>query len=155
MKTLVWNLGLALGWCAITGQLTTVNLLIGFLIGYFALRPPPGGQPRYFRKLHQALEFALFFVKEITLSTLRVARDVLAPNPRMRPAVLAVPLDAETDAEITLLANLITLTPGTLSLDVSPDRQTLYVHKMFMDDAEESVRELKEGFERRVLELLR
>lgn len=157
MKTLVWNLVFALGWCAITGHLTVVNLLIGLVIGYFALRPPTGSeeQPRYFRKLRQAVEFALFFAKELSLSTLRVARDVLTLRPRMRPAVLAVPLDAETDAEITLLANLITLTPGTLTLDLSPGRRTLYVHKMFVDDPETAVRDLKSGFERRVLELLR
>ena len=70
-------------------------------------------------------------------------------------AIVAVPLDVETDGEITLLANLISLTPGSLCLDVSEDRKTLYVHVMFLDDVEECRRELKEGFERRVLELLR
>ncbi|HJL15104.1 MAG TPA: Na+/H+ antiporter subunit E [Sandaracinaceae bacterium LLY-WYZ-13_1] len=157
MKTLVWNLVLAIGWCAITGRLTVVNLMLGFAIGYLALRPPAAGerQPRYFRKLRQAFEFGLFFVREIALSTLRVARDVLTPRPRMRPAVLAVPLDVESDAEITLFANVITLTPGTLTLDLSPDCRTLYVHKMFVDDADEAVRGLKSGFERRVLELMR
>lgn len=157
MKTLVWNLVLALGWCAITGDLTVTNLLLGLVIGYLALRPPAAGAetPRYFGKIRQAVEFAVFFGRELTLSTFRVAYDVLTPRPRMRPAVLAVPLDAETDAEITLLANLITLTPGTLTLDVSPDRRTLYVHVMFVDDPEAVIRALKAGFERRVLELLR
>ena len=157
MKTLVWNLSLALAWCAITGNLTVLNLLLGLGIAYLALRPPPGGahRPAYFQKLRQAVAFALFFAKEIALSTARVAIDVLTPRPRMRPAVLAMPLDAETDAEITLLANLITLTPGTLSLDLSPDRRTLYVHVMFVGDADETIAALKSGFERRVLELLR
>ena len=73
----------------------------------------------------------------------------------MRPGVVAIPLDAETDAEITLLANLITLTPGTLSLDVSDDRRVLYIHAMYVDDVEELRRSIKDGFEKRVMELLR
>ena len=66
-----------------------------------------------------------------------------------------MPLDAKTDAEITLLANVVTLTPGTLSLDVSPDRSTLYVHAMFLESPEALRRDIKEGFEKRILELLR
>ena len=69
--------------------------------------------------------------------------------------MVAIPLDAETDAEITLLANLITLTPGTLSLDVSDDRRVLYIHAMYVDDVEELRRSIKDGFEKRVMELLR
>ena len=55
----------------------------------------------------------------------------------------------------TFLANSITLTPGTLGLDVSEDRKTLYVHSMWVDDPDEVRREIKQGFERRVLELMR
>jgi multicomponent Na+:H+ antiporter subunit E len=75
----------------------------------------------------------------------------------MRPGIIAIPLDARTDLEITLLANLITLTPGTLSLDVSADRRVLYIHVMYIDndDIEAVRRNIKDGFERRVLEGLR
>ncbi len=70
-------------------------------------------------------------------------------------AIVAIPLDAKTDREITLLANLITLTPGTLSLDVSEDRRFLYVHAMFVEDVESFRDSIKNGFERRLLELMR
>jgi multicomponent Na+:H+ antiporter subunit E len=73
----------------------------------------------------------------------------------MRPAIIAIPLDARTDVEITLLSNLIALTPGSLGLDVSDDRSVLYVHGMFVDDPEAFCREIKDGLERRLLELLR
>lgn len=49
----------------------------------------------------------------------------------MKPGVIALPLSARTEMEITLVANLISLTPGTLSLDVSDDRKVLYIHAMF------------------------
>ena len=75
---------------------------------------------------------------------------------RATPGIIAVPLDAETDTEITILANLISLTPGTLSLLVSPDRRTLYVHAMYLDEGPDALRaDLKQQMERRVLELLR
>ena len=96
----------------------------------------------------------LFFLWELVLSSIRVAWDVLSPNPRFRPGIVGVPLDLESDAGIALLACLITLTPGTLSLDVSEDRRTLYVHAMRIDDAEAFRREIKDGFERRVRGIL-
>lgn len=156
MRAFAWNLVLAVGWCAITGEINAFNFAAGFLIGYLALYPPPGDVgTRYFRKMRQLIGFAAFFAAEILLAALRIAYDVLTPTHHMKPAVLAVPLDAETDAEITLLANLISLTPGSLSLDVSPDRSTLYVHVMYMDDPKDTIARIKSGFERRVVELLR
>jgi multicomponent Na+:H+ antiporter subunit E len=84
-------------------------------------------------------------------------RAPFAPASYLCPGVVAIPLDARTDAEITLLANLITLTPGSVSLDLSEDRRVLYVHAMYIDggDVEAYRRSVKEGLERRVLELLR
>lgn len=108
-----------------------------------------------FVKAGQVFGLFFFFLWEIIKSNLRVAYDVLTPGFRMRPGVIGIPLEARTDLEITLLANLITLTPGTLSLDVSSDRRTLYIHAMYADDPEKVRKEIKAGFERRVLALLR
>ena len=74
------------------------------------------------------LSLLLLFTRELILSALRVAWLAVQPRLRIRPAIIAYPLTVTTDAQITLLANLITLTPGTLSVDVSDDRKTLYVH---------------------------
>jgi multicomponent Na+:H+ antiporter subunit E len=84
-------------------------------------------------------------------------RAPLAAESYVCPGVVAIPLDARTDAEIALLANLITLTPGSVTLDISEDRSVLYVHAMYIDggDVEAYRRSLKEGLERRVLELMR
>jgi multicomponent Na+:H+ antiporter subunit E len=73
----------------------------------------------------------------------------------MTPGIVRVPLDVKTDFEITLLANLISLTPGTLSLDVSEDRKVLYVHTMYVGDKDKFIEGIKSGFERRLLKLLR
>ena len=157
MTAFVWNLMLALAWVAMTGGFTPQNFLLGFLLGYVILVFSQGvlGSTSYFAKGAQVVSFALFFARELILANLRVAYDVITPGYHIRPAIVAVPLDAKTDAEITMLANLITITPGSFSLDVSADRSVLYVHAMYVGDPEAFRREIKEGFERRVLELLR
>lgn len=155
---LLLNVLLALAWVALTGQFTPANFAIGFVLGYLLLwlmqrmaEPSP-----YFGKARQVLGFALFFLWQMIKANLQVAYSVLTPGYRMRPGVIAIPLDVQTDAEITLLANLITLTPGSLSLDVSSDRRVLYLHSMNLgDDVDRFRREIKTGFERRVLEVLR
>lgn len=110
---------------------------------------------RVLLKIRQIVGFTLFFAWEIVLASLRVAHDVVTPPTYMRPGVIGIRLDAKTDAEITWLANLITLTPGTLSLDVSDDRGVLYIHVAFLDDRDRTERDIKQRLERRLLELMR
>ena len=159
MNGLLWNILLALVWVGMSGDFSLSTFVLGFALGFvvlfFARRVI--GAPQYAFKIVKALELFVFLLWELLLANLRVAYDVLTPGYQMRPGVIALPLDARTDAEITLLANLITLTPGTLSLDVSSDRRVLYIHVMYIDrgDLEEVRRKIKSGFERRVLEVLR
>jgi len=149
-----WHALLAWVWTALTESYTAANFVLGLVLAHVALRLSTTERARI-RKTGPALRFAAFFLSEVVVSALRVAHDVLTPRPRMRPAIVAVPLDVRTDGQITLLAILITLTPGTLALDVSPDRRTLLVHAMFAADADRVRHEIKHGFERRILELAR
>lgn len=157
MVLFFWNTFLALVWALAAGGLSLTNLSIGFVLGYAALwiAQPAFGRSQYFGRVPLAIRFALFFLTQLMLANLRVAYDVVTPKYHMRPGIVAIPLDAQTDVEITLLASLITLTPGTLSLDVSEDRRVLYVHAMFVDDVESFRDSIKNGFERRLLELIR
>jgi multicomponent Na+:H+ antiporter subunit E len=97
------------------------------------------------------------FLKELTLANIAVAHDLLTPRSRLRPGIIRIPLEAETDQEITILANLLTLTPGTTSIDVSEDRSTLYLHVMYLDkDGPEKTREaIKREMEARLLRVTR
>lgn len=149
------NILLALAWTALTGQFDPINFISGFVLGYLVLWlvQRAVGTSNYFKKVYQIVGFILFFIWALIQANLRVAYEVITPPHTMRPAIVAIPLDVKTDTAITLLANLITLTPGTLSLDVSADRKELYVHTMFVDDVEQFRREIKDGFERRVLEV--
>ncbi len=157
MNVFLFNLLLALLWAAVVGSVDPAQLTLGFVVGYGVLwiARPLIGPTRYFRKLFDAVRFVAFFLYELVLSNLRVAWDVLTPKAYRRPGVVAVPLEKASDMEITVLANLVTLTPGSLSLDVAPDRSCLFVHAMFVDDPDRIRSTIKDGFERRVLELLR
>jgi multicomponent Na+:H+ antiporter subunit E len=157
VRVLGLNAVLATVWAAVMGNIDLANLATGFVFSYLVLwlLRPILGETAYFRKLPQAIGFVAYFLKELALSNIRVARDVLSLHPRRRPGVVAVPLDLTRDFEITLLANLLTLTPGSLSLDISEDRRTLYVHVMFIEDPEDVRREIKDGFELRIMELFR
>ncbi len=158
MELFIYNLLISLLWTLLTGKVSVGNLGLGFALGYIALvllYPATGTKSSYFQKTMQFVRFILFFTKELVISSYRVAIDVVKPLPLMRPGVIGIPLDAETDLEITMLANIISLTPGTLSLDVSKDRKTLYIHAMYVTNPDELRREIKDGLERRLLEVLR
>ena len=158
MTVLAIHLVLTLAWVAITGSTHAGNVLLGFGATYAVLWwvRPVLGPTRYFEKLPAGLVLAAGFAWELVKSNFRVAYDVITPKANRRPGIVAVPLDAKAEFEIMLLANLVTLTPGTLSLDVSTDRSVLYVHAMFIDEDEEEVRRsIKQRFERRVIALLR
>jgi multicomponent Na+:H+ antiporter subunit E len=153
---IILNLFLALIWAALLGSFNPTNLLAGFLIGFLVLLLSRRALPRsnYFSKVFQAVGFLLFFIWELLLASLRVANDVLTLRHRMSPRVIAFPLQAKTQVEIVLLSNLLTLTPGSLSLDVSSDHSVLYVHAMYAEDEEEAIQDLRR-LESRLLDLLR
>lgn len=157
MKALLWSILLAVLWVLATGAFTLANLALGFIVGFvvLAVSGQVGAPRRHVAKWWHCLRLGLFFLRELVTSSFRVAHDVLTPTHHMRPAILAVPLEARTDAEITVLASLITLTPGTLCVDVSTDRKVMYVHAMYVDDVEEFRQYIKRGIESYVLRAMR
>ncbi len=108
------------------------------------------------RRAGFALRLLVLFLWDLVRSSIQVARAALAPRDIARPRFVAVPLRVTTDAEITLVANFITLTPGTLTVDVSPDRRTLLVHDLFAGDTGDGTRaDVRDGIESRVLKATR
>ena len=150
------NILLAIAWVALTGEFNAGNFAIGFVIVYLllALTRPNESARTYTTQVRHLFSFSLFFIKELIFSSLRVTVQVLSPTLNMQPAVVAVPLDIRSDAGITLLGNLITLTPGTLTLEVAEDRSQIFVHAMHVEDVAAFRQEIKEGFERRILEVM-
>jgi multicomponent Na+:H+ antiporter subunit E len=151
-----FNLLLAIGWAALFADFTLSNLAAGFVIGFGALSvvSPLLGDTNYFGKVVRMTRLGGFFLYELFVSSIQVVWDVLTPVQKSRPAIVAVPLDVQDPMHITVLANLISLTPGTLSLDVSQDNKYLYVHAMFVDDPDEVRDQIKSGMERKVREAM-
>lgn len=157
MTWLLGNILLAIAWALITDDFSTTNLVVGLVLGYgiLWLMRPAIKDSRYLTKVPTVIGFIFYFLKELWIANLRMVYHVLTPHDSMSPGVVAVPLEEASDVELTLLANFITLTPGTLSVDISEDRRYLYVHAVDCHDPEAVRREIKDGFERRILELMR
>lgn len=153
-RSLLLNLILALVWMAIVGSFTGTNFLLGFLIGYLIIRivQPLIETVHPVWRLWRLVELGIFFVRELFRASIQVAVDALTPETLLEPGVIAFPLDVDRAEEITFFANLISLTPGTMSLDVSDDRRTLYIHVMYIKnrDIEAERTRIKRDLERRV-----
>lgn len=144
-------------WLAVSGSFTIPNLLLGAAAGALSLAlirghiQPDGRRIRFLK----VLSLLMLFFKELALSAWKVAMLVASPKMALKPGIFAFPLTVDRDFEITLLANLITLTPGTLSVDVSEDRKVLYVHAIDCSDPVGARRDIANGFEKKILEAFR
>lgn len=156
MKLFLLNVLLAISWSALTGSTSLLNFLAGFAIGYVALGLTQAGRPSddYFRRLPRVVRLVGFFLQELAISGLRTVREVLSPIRRSRPQIIYVPLEIRDRNQILVLSQLLSLTPGTLVLEVSPASDALLVHTMFVDDPDVFRREIRTGFERQVREAL-
>ena len=156
MSLLLLNVLLALAWSALMGNFDPPYLLFGFVLGYLILWlfHPKSPTPKYFREVPLVIEFVIFIFWEIIVSNVRLTITILSPKMKLRPAVVAVPLDLKSDVGIVILSHMITLTPGTLSLDVSSNRHILYVHVYDLEDSDKFIDEIKSKFERRIREIV-
>ena len=148
---------LALFWLAVSGSFTIPNLLLGIAAAALSLALIRGHRQPSDRRIRplKALSLLVLFLKELALSAWKVAVLVASPKMTLKPGIFAFPLTVDRDFEITLLANLITLTPGTLSVDVSDDRKVLYVHALDCSDPVGTRRDIANGFEKKIMEAFR
>jgi len=157
MNTVFLVVVLALVWAGISGSFSGLNLLLGGLVGGVAVLVlrEAFASPRALRRIRRIISLAALFLYELVVSAVRVAIVVMRPDlsNAVRPAIIAVPLTVKSDAEITLLANMITLTPGTLSVDVAADKSVLYVHALDMADKQAMIADIANGFEKKIQEV--
>ena len=144
-------------WLAVSGSFTIPNLLLGAAAGALSLALIRGHIQSDGRRIRflKVLSLLMLFFKELALSAWKVAMLVASPKMALKPGIFAFPLTVDRDFEITLLANLITLTPGTLSVDVSEDRKVLYVHAIDCSDPVGARRDIANGFEKKIMEAFR
>ncbi|WP_246940584.1 Na+/H+ antiporter subunit E [Bacillus pinisoli] len=154
---LILNILIAFIWMFLLENFSFGYFFLGFLVGAVLLflfrRFIPG--TFYFKKVKAILKLIFIFIRELILSNLEVVKVVYRPTLDIQPGIIALPTVLRSNWEITLLANLITLTPGTLSMTVSPDNQTIYIHAMDIRDKDETVKAIKDTFEVAIMEVTR
>lgn len=141
MRGLILNVVLALVWALFSGEVSTRELTVGFLLGFAILQvfPRALGTTDYVFTTRRVLGFAWFFARELTFANIQVAAFALRRHPPLNPMIVAVPLTLKTDTGLTLLAALITLMPGTVAMGFSPDRRRLYAHAVGLPGPNEAV----------------
>lgn len=136
-------------WLLLVNQLSAGHLVLGALLGWLIPFATSRFWPEQIRIRHPLtlLHYLGILVIDIVRGSFHVARLILRGPARLRPVFVAVPLALKTDLAISLLANTISLTPGTVSARLSEDKQTLIVHTLDTDDADALIAEIKQRYE--------
>lgn len=158
LRLLITNLALSLLWPALNNDYSLGALLTGFILGFIVLAI---WQPRYGRFTWETVSFTGYVLYQILESNLSLAWLIIRivfnrQAADIRPGIVRIPLTITQDLEKTILASIITLTPGTLSLDLGHDasgQECLFVHAIDVSDPEHFRREIKEKFERRLIQI--
>lgn len=140
-----------------TGTLAEENFIFGFLISFGILYVITINKQdrKYFTILPKLVSFFLFMFWEIIKTNLVTVKESLYAKSKLKPAVVKVPLTVESDLEITILAIMVSVTPGTLVMDISDDKKVMYVHVMHVSNKQDFIDEVKNKFEKRLLEILK
>ncbi len=161
VKQFLMNIMLTFVWVALTGHLNYANFFFGFAFGFFILwlidrrKSSKENDRKYFNRVPKIIKFFLMMTYDMLKANIAVTYEVITPKLNMQPGIVQYAMDAQTDFEITMLSNIISLTPGTLILDVSEDKKVLYIHAMYLGDKEKFVENIKNRIEKKMLEILR
>ncbi|GAA0483012.1 Na+/H+ antiporter subunit E [Salinibacillus aidingensis] len=154
---ILFNLIIAFMWMFLEEQYQFSTFFSGYLVGILLLfllrRFIPDAF--YLKRVFKVIRLILLFVKELILSNFNILKHVYKPKFNVKPGIFALPTELKSQWEITLLANLISLTPGTLTIAVSHDYSHLYIHAMDIPDVEKEIRSIKDTFEKAILEVTR
>jgi len=151
------NLVIAVVWMFLHQEWSAVQFAIGYAIGIACIGLLRRFWPQGFYMVRgwAILKLFVLFNKELLLSSFSVMAQVIRPKLAIRPGIFAFRTELKSDWEITLLSCLICLTPGTLTLDVSRDNRTLYIHAIDIQDAELLSKQIRNTFEKAIMEVTR
>lgn len=146
MMFFLLTLVLGAAYVVLTQDTSLLNMAIALVIGHViaGLVARTMGQPGYISRGVRLIRFVLYFLYILSKANLQVAWEIITPGYQMTPRIIRYPVDGLTDAQVTTLANAITLTPGTLSADIDEDRRVLYIHCMYAEDRDAAIADLDE-----------
>ena len=93
-------------------------------------------------RTYYASMFILYYLYKLVLANLYIAYDILTPKMLINPGFLTIRLNLKSDFSLLLFTNLVSMTPGTLSMDIDEKREKLLVHLLYMDKSEETTSEI-------------
>jgi multicomponent Na+:H+ antiporter subunit E len=142
MIHLALHLLLAIIWMLLTGDFSSVNLAFVLAVAFLALAfgQPVVGSTRYVRAAGGVIRLAFGFGRELVVANLQLARDILRPTLPFQPGFVAFHVPDLDRTETVILSNLLSLTPGSLSVDLDDEGHTLYIHTLYAGDPEETRR---------------
>lgn len=149
------NVVIAVIWMILRNEFTIIEFLIGYLVGLgtlFVLRRFLRFE-FYMRRVYAFVKLVILFFQQLILSNIDMIKVVLKPKLDVQPGIFALRTKLESNWEITLLASLITLTPGTLSMYFSEDGKTIYIHSIDVPDKEEAIKDIQDTFEKAIMEV--
>lgn len=151
------NFFIALIWMFLSTNFTGQGFIVGYLLGLLMLYIMRNmfDSRFYVNRVWAIFKLVSLFLKELWLANISVVKIALAPKNKMEPAFFEYPTVLKKDWEITLLASLITLTPGTIVVHVSDDSTILYIHAIDIDDVDSTITSIKDTFEQAILEVSR
>lgn len=142
-------------WLLLNNTVAPGHLVLG---GFLALLIPlltsgmQDPQPK-FRKPLTTIRYVLMVIGDIVVANFEVAMLVLGSTKKLNPAFVAVPMDITYELPITILASTVSLTPGTVSAEISEDKKWLYVHVLNLTDQDALIAQIKQRYERPLMEI--
>lgn len=151
------NFVIAVAWMFLQNDNSLAAFSVGYVLGLIIIFVFRRFFPRRFflYNLFAAIKLVFIFLKELILSNIAVVKIVLSPKLQMKPGIFAFETDLEKNWEITILSNLITLTPGTFVMEISHDNKILYIHSINIDDMEQAKNDIRNSFEKAIKEVSR
>jgi multicomponent K+:H+ antiporter subunit E len=147
---------LAVVWMLLQNKFSAGMMVFGIILGIIIPRLTARwwpDRPTGFR-FGKMMVYSVVVIWDIIVANVQVAWIVLTvPNSKLKPAWIVVPLELREPEAITMLAGTITLTPGTVSSDLAADGTSLLVHVLHTDDPDAVLAEIKDRYERRLLEI--
>lgn len=154
---LLLNFMIALMWMFLHNDWTSARFIVGFLIGVgvlFGLRRFWNGR-LYLSKVWAICKLVALLLRELVVSSYVVVKAVLKPQLNIRPAILVYTTELKSNWEVAMLITILCLIPGSVVLEVSHDNRTLYIHTMDIEDVAEFKANIRNTFERAIVEVTR
>lgn len=149
------SLALWIIWLLLNNTVAAGHILLGALLAIFIPWFTSAFWPEkvQIRRPWLLAKFVAVVIYEILVANVVVARLILTRQDKLQPGFLQVPLELTSPLAISLLANTISLTPGTVTCDLSEDQSYLLIHALHIEDAEATVADIKTQFEKPLKEI--